>query len=47
VFEYSSFCPLATPVGSMRGTYHMVRPSGETFDADIAPFTLAVPQTLN
>jgi ApaG protein len=46
-FEYSSFCPLPTAVGSMRGTYHMVTPTGEAFDAAIAPFTLAVPNTLN
>jgi ApaG protein len=46
-FEYSSFCPLPTPVGSMRGTYHMVTPAGEAFEATIAPFTLAVPNTLN
>jgi ApaG protein len=46
-FEYSSLCPLPTPVGSMRGTYQMVTPSGESFEAAIAPFTLAVPNTLN
>jgi len=46
-FEYSSFCPLPTPVGSMRGTYQMVTGNGETFDAAIAPFTLAVPHAVN
>ena len=46
-FEYSSFCPLPTPVGSMRGTYQMVTAGGETFDAAIAPFTLAVPHAVN
>lgn len=46
-FEYTSFCPLQTPFGSMHGTYHMVRPSGESFEAAIAPFTLAVPTQLN
>jgi ApaG protein len=46
-FEYSSFCPLATPVGSMHGTYQMVTALGERFDAVIAPFTLAVPNALN
>ena len=46
-FEYSSFCPLPTPVGSMRGTYQMLTPSGEAFEAAIAPFTLAAPNTLN
>ncbi|HXE79121.1 MAG TPA: Co2+/Mg2+ efflux protein ApaG [Vicinamibacterales bacterium] len=46
-FEYSSFCPLPTPVGSMRGSYQMVTASGERFDATIAPFTLAVPHAVN
>ena len=46
-FEYTSFCPLKTPVGSMQGSYQMVTPGGETFDAIIAPFTLAVPNALN
>jgi ApaG protein len=46
-FEYSSFCPLKTPVGSMHGSYQMVTDGGETFDAVIAPFTLAVPNALN
>jgi uncharacterized protein affecting Mg2+/Co2+ transport len=31
----------------MHGSYQMVRPDGETFDARIAPFTLAVPNALN
>jgi ApaG protein len=47
VFEYTSFCPLRTTVGSMQGTYQMVRPDGEEFDAVIAPFTLAIPNALN
>jgi ApaG protein len=46
-FEYTSFCPLKTSVGSMHGTYQMVTPQGERFDAQIAPFTLAVPYALN
>jgi ApaG protein len=46
-FEYSSFCPLPTPVGSMHGSYQMLTASGETFEAAIAPFTLAAPNTLN
>jgi uncharacterized protein affecting Mg2+/Co2+ transport len=31
----------------MHGTYRMVTDSGETFDARIAPFTLALPGVLN
>jgi ApaG protein len=46
-FEYTSFCPLSTPVGSMHGTYRMVRENGEAFDAVIAPFSLAVPHSVN
>jgi ApaG protein len=46
-FEYTSYCPLKTAVGSMQGTYQMVTANGEHFDAVIAPFTLAVPNALN
>jgi ApaG protein len=46
-FEYTSFCPLKTKVGSMQGSYQMITADGEQFDAMIAPFTLAVPHALN
>jgi ApaG protein len=46
-FEYTSFCPLHTPIGSMQGSYQMVSASGARFDAAIAPFSLAVPTALN
>lgn len=46
-FEYTSFCPLPTPLGSMHGSYHMQRPDGRSFEARIAPFSLAVPNSLN
>lgn len=47
-FEYTSFCPLKTAVGAMQGHYVMRRTaSGETFEAVIAPFTLAVPGAVN
>ena len=46
-FEYTSFCPLKTNVGSMQGSYQMITADGEQFDATIAPFTLAVPHALN
>ena len=46
-FEYSSYCPLPTPVGTMEGTYAMVTDAGESFDARIAPFFLAVPGAVN
>jgi ApaG protein len=47
VFEYTSFCPLSTAVGTMHGSYHMVRPDGSSFEAEIAPFSLAVPHAVN
>lgn len=46
-FQYTSFCPLPTQVGSMLGSYQMVNDTGETFDVAIAPFTLATPHALN
>jgi ApaG protein len=46
-FEYTSFCPLPTPVGSMHGAYQMATANGGLFDAEIAPFSLAVPTALN
>ena len=46
-FEYTSFCPLSTAVGTMHGSYHMVRPDGSSFEAEIAPFSLAVPHAVN
>jgi len=46
-FEYTSFCPLPTSMGTMHGAYTMRTRSGETFAADIAPFTLAMPGVVN
>lgn len=46
-FEYTSACPLPTPVGTMQGSFLMVPEPGEAFDARIEPFTLAVPRALN
>ena len=46
-FEYTSWCVIATPSGSMRGTYQMITTEGDRFDAEIAPFRLGLPQTLN
>ena len=46
-FRYSSGAVLETPVGAMQGLYRMQADSGESFDAPIAPFTLAVPGVLH
>jgi ApaG protein len=46
-FRYTSGCPLSTPFGTMHGTYQMITPDGEQFDAEIAPFTLSEPYTVH
>jgi ApaG protein len=46
-FKYSSWCPLGTPTGIMRGTYQMVRTGGEQFDIQIAPFGLRAKYTVH
>ena len=46
-FEYTSWCMLPTPHGSMHGSYQMITDKGEEFDASIAPFPLALPYSLN
>lgn len=46
--EYTSFCPLGTPFGSMEGSYRMVPRDGtDPFDAAVAPFALAEPFSIN
>ena len=44
---YTSACPMPTSMGTMHGTYQMVTDEGDRFDAEIAPFTLADPLTMN
>jgi ApaG protein len=46
-FVYTSYCPLKTEWGIMKGSYGMVRPDGEQFEAVIAPFVLMPPHLLN
>ncbi len=46
-FEYTSGAILTTPRGEMRGSYQMHTDDGEVFDAEIAPFALAMPHSLN
>ena len=46
-FEYTSWCMIATPGGSMRGSYQMVTPDGDRFDAEVAPFRLTQSNLLN
>ena len=42
-FDYVSGCPLATPTGSLQGTYHMVGEDGAGFDVEIPKFALLAP----
>lgn len=46
-FEYVSAAVLKSARGEMRGSYEMVSWNGSTFDAEIAPFLLALPFSLN
>ena len=46
-YKYSSWCPLKTATGFMRGTYQMKREGGEMFDVEIAPFALKAPYTVH
>ena len=46
-FEYTSGAALATPVGTMRGSYQMVAEDGLQFDAAISEFTLSMPRVLH
>jgi len=45
--EYSSGTAIATPVGTMRGSYQMVAEDGTRFEAAIPEFTLSVPRVLH
>jgi ApaG protein len=38
--QYSSFCPLPTPTGNMRGTFQMVNTQGAQFNVRIPLFFL-------
>jgi ApaG protein len=46
-FEYTSFCPLETPFGTMEGSYEMVTAEGERFWATVGRFTLSQPLSDN
>jgi ApaG protein len=46
-FEYTSGAAIATPVGTIRGTYKMVAEDGTSFDAPIPQFTLSMPRVLH
>jgi ApaG protein len=46
-FEYTSSAAIATPVGTMRGSYQMVAEDGNSFDAPIPEFMLSMPRVLH
>jgi ApaG protein len=46
-FRYTSGAVLPTERGTMHGTYQMHRADGAQFDAEIAPFLLERPYSLN
>jgi ApaG protein len=46
-FEYTSGTAIATPVGTMRGSYQMVAEDGTKFDVSIPEFTLSMPRVLH
>ena len=46
-FEYTSGTAIATPVGTMRGSYQMKAEDGAEFEAPIPEFTLSMPRVLH
>lgn len=46
-FRYTSGAVIETPVGTMQGSYQMLRDDGRRFDAPIPVFRLYVPNVLN
>jgi ApaG protein len=46
-FQYTSGTAIATPVGTMRGSYQMIAEDGMQFDAPIPEFTLSMPRVLH
>ncbi len=47
VFEYTSACPLRTPVGTMRGVYHCVAENGAPFQVPVNEFVLSAARILH
>jgi len=46
-FRYSSGTIIATPVGSMQGSYQMLADDGKEFETPIQPFSLSIPNVLH
>ena len=46
-YQYSSFCPLSTPTGNMRGTYSLKNEQGHTVTVKIPLFFFRRPETFH
>lgn len=46
-FQYVSGTAIASPVGTMEGSYQFMAEDGQSFDAPIASFVLSVPRVLH
>lgn len=46
-FEYTSGCPLTTPVGTMKGEYTFVGEDGQQFAVEVPEFLLSMPRVLH
>ena len=46
-YEYTSACQIATPVGTMRGSYSILAADGSSFEVEIPVFTLSMPRVLH
>jgi ApaG protein len=46
-FEYTSFCPLKTPFGTMHGSYQMTTDDGDILEVEIPQFELSEPLPVN
>jgi ApaG protein len=46
-FQYTSGCPLPTPVGSMHGSYQCIAEDGTAFEVPIPEFVLSAPRALH
>lgn len=46
-FEYTSGCPLPTPVGTMKGAYTFLGDNGKKFEVEVPEFLLSMPRVLH
>ncbi|MBT5782269.1 MAG: ApaG domain, partial [Candidatus Marinimicrobia bacterium] len=46
-FSYTSFCPIKTPLGYMRGSFRMVNENKDEFEVEVKKFKLIAHQIFN